>query len=123
MQFDFKRNATFTALILLIAAITQEVYTGMYVAEMTPPRQFLWGSEGFLFVMLGAFAGAGLAQAKSLQLGGSAIFGAAILNVVQVGVGLTMFGPFREVAEAVPEAAPAAGAIVAFPSFEWPCWR
>ena len=114
MDFDFKRTATFTALILLIAAITQAVYTGMYVAEMTPPRQFLWGSEGFLFVMLGAFAGAGLAQAKSLHLGWSAILGAAILNVVQVGVGLTMFGPFREVAEAVPEAAPAAGAIVAF---------
>ncbi|MEM7781175.1 MAG: thiamine biosynthesis protein ThiC [Pseudomonadota bacterium] len=114
MDFDFKRNATFTAIILLIAAVTQAVYTAMYVAEMTPPRQLLWGSEGFLFVMLGAFAGAAMAQAKSLHLGWSAILGAAILNVVQVGVGLTMFGPFREVAQAVPDAAPAASGVVAF---------
>jgi len=114
MDFDFKRNATFTATLLLIAAVTQAIYTGMYVAEITPPRQLLWGGEAFLFLMLGAFAGAALAQAKSLHLGWSAILGAAILNVVQVGVGLTMFGPFREVAQAVPDAAPLAGSIVAF---------
>ena len=114
MNFDFNRNAALTASILLIAAITQAIYTGLYVAEITPPRQLLWGGEGFLFVVLAAFAGAALAQAKSHHVGWSAIAAAAILNVVQVGVGLTMFGPFREVAQAVPEAAPAAGAIVAF---------
>ncbi|MEM7690544.1 MAG: thiamine biosynthesis protein ThiC [Pseudomonadota bacterium] len=114
MNTTFKRNAAYTAIILLVAAVTQAVYTGLYIAKADVPRQLLWGAEGFLFVMLGAFAGAALAQAKSAHLGWSAIFGAAILNVVQVGVGLTMFGPFREVAEAVPEAAPAAAAIVAF---------
>ena len=114
MNSTFARNAWLTALLLLIAALTQAVYTGLYVAEITPPRQLLWGGEGLLFVLLGAFAGATLAQAKSLHVGWSAILGASLLNVVQVGVGLTMFGPFREVAEAMPEAAPLAGSIVAF---------
>ncbi|MEM7701428.1 MAG: thiamine biosynthesis protein ThiC [Pseudomonadota bacterium] len=114
MDFTFSRNASITATILLIAAVTQAAYTAMYVAEITPPRQLLWGAEGLLFAMMAAFAGAALAQAKSLHVGWSAIVGAAILNVVQVGVGLTMFGPFREVAEAAPETAPLAGSIVAF---------
>ncbi|NQX93902.1 MAG: thiamine biosynthesis protein ThiC [Erythrobacter sp.] len=114
MDFTFKRNATITAAILLIAAITQAVYTGMYVAEITPPRQFLWGSEGLLFVLLAAFAGAALAQTSRNHLAFAAIAAAGVLNVVQVGVGLTMFGPFREVAETVPDAAPLAGSIVAF---------
>lgn len=114
MQSTFARNASLTAYLLLVAAITQAVYTGLYVAEITPPRQLLWGSEGLLFVLLSAFAGAALAQAKNLHFGWSAIFAAAVLNVVQVGVGLTMFGPFREVAEAAPETAPLAGSIVAF---------
>ena len=114
MNSTFARHAGATALILLVAATTQAVYTGLYVAEITPPRQLLWGGEAFLFALLAAFAGAALAQARSLHLGWSAILAAAILNVVQVGVGLTMFGPFREVAEAVPETAPLAGSIVAF---------
>ncbi len=114
MELSLKHTVSVVAWLLVAAAVTQAVYTGMYAAEMTPPRQLLWGTEGFLFVMLGAFAGAAMAQAKGLHLAWSAILGAAILNVVQVGVGLTMFGPFREVAEAVPEAAPAASGVVAF---------
>ncbi len=114
MNFSHARCAQVAAAILLTTAITQGIYTGLYASGMTPPRQLLWGGEAFLFVMLAAFAGAAQGQARSLHLGWSAILGAAILNVVQVGVGLTLFGPFREVAEALPEAAPAAGAIVAF---------
>ncbi|MEM9086868.1 MAG: thiamine biosynthesis protein ThiC [Pseudomonadota bacterium] len=114
MDFTFKRNANIVAALLLIAAITQAVYTAFYAAEMVPPRQLLWGAEGLLFTLLAAFAGAALAQARNLHLVWSAITAAAVLNVVQVGVGLTMFGPFREAATAVPDMAPAASAIVAF---------
>jgi hypothetical protein len=114
MDFSPARNARIIAVILLIAAITQGTYTGLSATGITPPRQLLWGGEAFLFVMLAVFAGAALGQAKSLHLGWSSILGAAILNVVQVGVGLTLFGPFSEVAKALPETALAAGAIVAF---------
>ncbi|MEM6477024.1 MAG: thiamine biosynthesis protein ThiC [Pseudomonadota bacterium] len=114
MDLNFRQTAQYSAVLLIIAATTQAIYTGLYIAEIQPPRTLLWGSEGLLFTVLAAFAGAAMAQASRLHLVWAAITASAVLNVVQVGVGLTMFGPFREVAEAVPEAAPAAGAIVAF---------
>ncbi|MEM6857990.1 MAG: thiamine biosynthesis protein ThiC [Pseudomonadota bacterium] len=114
MEFTFKRTTGIVAALLLIAAITQAIYTGLYIAKMDVPRQLLWGSEGVLFTILAAFAGSALAQAKRFHLALAAITAAAILNVVQVGVGLTLFGPFREAASAVPEMAPAASGIVAF---------
>lgn len=114
MEFSFKRTAQITGLLLLIAALTQGVYTALYMAEVQVPRQLLWGSEGFLFVMTAAFAGSAMAQAGQHHLGWSAIAAAAVLNVIQVGVGLTMFGPFFEVAGNVEAVAPAAGAVLAF---------
>lgn len=114
MQFTFQRTATITAALLLAAAITQAIYTALYLAMPDVPRGFLWGTEGFLFVLLAAFAGSALVQAKQLHLGWSAIAMAAVLNVVQVGVGLTMFGPFGEAAGADPAFAPLIGAVVAF---------
>lgn len=112
MHATFNRNVTIVASLLLIAAITQAIYTALYIAEMDVPRQLLWGSEGVLFTILAAFAGAAMVQAKELHLGWAAIAASAVLNVVQVGVGLTLFGPFFEVAGEVPEMAPVAGAIV-----------
>lgn len=114
MEFSFKRTIQIVAVLLIAAAVTQAVYTALYAAEADVPRKFLWGLEGLIFVLMAAFAGSALAQTKRFHLAWSAITAASVLNVVQVGVGLTMFGPFREVANAVPEAAPAAGAIVAF---------
>ena len=69
MTDTFNRNAVVTASLLLIAAITQAIYTGLYVAEMDVPRQLLWGGEGILFTVLAAYAGAAMVQAKQFQLG------------------------------------------------------
>ncbi|MEL6485559.1 MAG: hypothetical protein AAFQ13_00245 [Pseudomonadota bacterium] len=98
MEFTFKRTTGIVAAMVLIAAVTQAVYTGLYIAEMDVPRQLLWGGEALLFTLLAAFAGSALAQAQRLHLVFSAITAAAVLNVVQVGVGLTMFAPFGEAA-------------------------
>ncbi len=114
MEFTQQRTITITAALLLIAAVTQAIYTALYLTMPEISRAPLWGIEGFLFVMLAAFAGSALAQAKRLHLGWSAIAAAAVLNVVQVGVGLTMFGPFGDAAEADPSLAPLIGAVVAF---------
>ena len=114
MELSFNRTTQIVALLLLIAAVTQAVYTGLYIAEADVPRQLLWGSEGFLFVMLAAFAGSALATSKASSIGWSAITAAAVLNVVQVGVGLTMFAPFGEAAGEVAALKPAAGGVVAF---------
>jgi len=93
MDFTFERNVKLTAILLLVAAVTQAVYTALYVAEADVPRQLLWGSEAALFVMTALFAGTAMVQAKALHIGFVAIGFAAILNIIQVGVGLTQFGP------------------------------
>ena len=114
MDFTFKQSVRTVAALLITAAVTQTIYTAYYVFEMTPPRQLLWGLEGLLFVLLAAFAGSALVQAKSLTLGFSAIAFASALNVVQVGVGLTMFEPFFGAAEANEALEAVAGSILAF---------
>lgn len=114
MEFTFKRTTGIIAAMVLIAAITQAVYTALYIAEMDVPRQLLWGGEALLFTLLAAFAGSALAQAPRLHLVFSAITAAAVLNVVQVGVGLTMFAPFGEAAGEVEALRPAASSVVAY---------
>ena len=114
MELTFKRNVQIIAILLVLAAITQTVYTALYVAEMAVPRQLLWGTESFLFLMLTAFAGAAMLEARSLYLGWSALAFAGLLNVIQVGVGLTMFGPFSEAAGNVDALQPAASSVVAY---------
>lgn len=113
MEFDLKRTAQITGLLLLIAAITQAIYTALYVAEADVPRQLLWGSEGLIFVLMAAFAGSAMAQDDRHHLAWSAIAAASVLNVVQVGIGLTQFGPFFEASDAVEGLEPAARSVVA----------
>lgn len=114
MEFTFKRTVQITAYLLLALALTQVVYTALYISKVDVPRGLIWGLEGVLFTILAAFAGAAMVQAKNFHVGWSAIAFSAALNLVQVSVGLAMFGPFREVANNVEGLAPAAGAVVAF---------
>jgi hypothetical protein len=114
MEFTLKRTTQITGLLLLAAAVTQAIYTAFYLSEADVPRQLLWGTEGALFVFLAAFAGSAMVQTDRRHLAWSAITAAAILNVVQVGVGLTMFGPFFEASGNVEGLTPAARSVVAF---------
>ncbi|MFM9853722.1 MAG: thiamine biosynthesis protein ThiC [Sphingomonadaceae bacterium] len=117
MEFSHYRTVRIIATLLIIAAITQSIYTALYIAKVDVPRQLLWGSEGVIFAILAALAGAAMVRSKALTLAFSAIAFSAALNVVQVGVGLTLFGPFGEAADAVPALAPTASAIVGFSFF------
>ncbi|BBM00079.1 thiamine biosynthesis protein ThiC [Microbulbifer sp. GL-2] len=113
MNFTNKQTIQITSYLLLVLALTQTVYTALYIAEINAPRQILWGLEGLLFTILSAFAGAAMVQASNYQVGWSAIAFSAVLNVVQVSIGLTMFGPFREAASQLDALGTAAGAVVA----------
>ena len=117
MEDSFKSAAKLVAILLLVAVATQAVYTALYIAQADIPRGWIWGIEGVLFSVLAAYAAAALAQAKDLSLAWSAIAFSAVLNVVQVAVGLTLFGTFREASQAVEGLAPAMGGIVAFSFF------
>jgi hypothetical protein len=112
MEFTNKRTVQITACLLFILAVTQAIYTVLYIVEVNVPRQ-LWGLEGVLFSILAAFSGAAMVQAKNYQLAWSAITFSALLNIVQVSIGLTLFGPFREAASQLEVLEPVAGAIVA----------
>lgn len=113
MEFTNTRTVKVTAYLLLVLAATQALYTILHIAKVDVPRQLLWGLEGVLFTVLVAFAGAAMVQAKNLHVGWAAVAFSAVLNVVQVSIGLTMFGPFREAASQNESLGVVAGAVVA----------
>jgi len=117
MEFTQKQNILVISALLFLTGITQTLYTTLYLAASEVPRQWLWGLEGIAFILLAAIAGSALVQAKKYALGFSAIFASALLNIIQVGIGLTQFGPFREVAQSVEAIGPAAGSVVALSFF------
>lgn len=117
MDLTQSRTVKIIAILLLLAAVTQPIYTALYLGAPEFDRQFLWGLEGLIFVLLAAFSGSALVMAKRYTLGFSAIAFSAVLNVVQVGVGYTQFGPFREAAEANPDLSGVAFSVVAFSFF------
>ena len=114
MEFTLKRNVQIVTYLLIVLVVTQAVFTVLFNAGIAGPRPFLWGLEAVLFSVLAAFAGAALVQAKNYHLGWSAIAFSAVLNVVQVSIGLKLFGPFGGFAQQVEGAGPLIGAVVAF---------
>ncbi|MEO0448766.1 MAG: thiamine biosynthesis protein ThiC [Pseudomonadota bacterium] len=117
MDLSHSQTVKTIAALLLVAAITQPIYTALYLAAPEVERQFLWGFEGLIFVVLAAVAGSALVTAKRYTLGFSAIAFSAVLNVIQVGVGLTQFGPFRAAAELNADLGDVAFSVVAFSFF------
>jgi len=112
MQSDFKSNAQIVAYLLLALVVTQAIFTLLFNMNIAGPRPFIWGLEVILFTILAAFSGAALVQAGNNQLGWAAIAFGSVLNVVQVGIGLKMFGPFGGVAQQVETMGPLIGAVV-----------
>ncbi len=117
MELTQDRTVKIIAVLLLLAAISQPIYTALYLGAPDIDRSFLWRLEGLLFVLLATFAGSALVMAKRYTLGFSAIAFSAVINVIQVGVGLTQFGPFREAADANAELGGVAFSVVAFSFF------
>lgn len=113
MEFTNIRTVKITSYLLLALVITQALYTALYISGVSAPRHLLWGLEGCLFTILIAFAGAAMVQAKNYHVGWSAIAFSAVLNLVQVSIGLTMFGPFREAASQLEALGPASGSVIA----------
>lgn len=117
MDFTVKRSSQVVAFLLVSAAATQALYTFLYTTAPEVGRMPIWGAEALIFTLLAAFAASPMVHAKRFTVGWGAIFAAAILNVVQVGVGLTQFGPFFEAAGEAEALAPAASSVVAFSFF------
>lgn len=117
MEFTQLQTVKIVAAMLLLAAISQPIYTALYLGAPDIDRKLIWGLEGLLFALLAAFAGSALVMARRYTLGFSAIAISAVINTVQVGVGLTQFGPFGEAAAANSELSGVASSVVAFSFF------
>ena len=117
MEFTHSRTVKIIAIFLLLAAILQPIYTFLYLKAPGVDRQFIWGIEALLFVLLSAFAGAALVQTKRHALAFSAIAFSAVLNVIQVGIGLTQFGPVREAVKLNADLGSIASSVISFSFF------
>lgn len=117
MEFTQSRTIKITAILLLLTALSQPVYTALYISAPEVDRQILWGLEGLIFTLLVAFAGSALVLNKRYSLVFAAIAFSAVLNIVQVGIGVTQFGPFGAVARANAELSGLAGGVVGLSFF------
>ena len=117
MELSLKKTTQIIAALLLLAALSQPVYTALYQFAPDVDRLFIWKIEALIFVLLAAFSGSALVMAKRYTLGFSAIAFAAVLNVIQVGIGLTQFGPFGEAATANPDLGSVAFSVIAYSFF------
>lgn len=117
MNITQRSAAKTVALLLLLAAITQPIYTAFFIGAPEVDRRFLWRVEGLLFIVLACFAGASLVLAKRYALGFSAIAFAAVFKLFAVGLGLTQFYPFSAAGEMNADLSEVATSIVAFSFF------
>ena len=118
MELTQVKTVKVIAALLLLSAITQPIYTALFLgAPDVAGRNAIWGLEGLVFVFLTAFAGSALVMAKRYTLGFSALAFSAVLNVIQVGVGYTLFEPFSQAAEANAELRSISFSIVIFGFF------
>ena len=69
MELSYSRTLKITAILLLLAAITQPIYTALYLGAPEIDRQFLWGIEGLIFVLMTAFAGSAKAGLRTNKKG------------------------------------------------------
>lgn len=100
MELSQSRTVKTVGVLLLLAVISQTVFTALYIGPFEINPQFIWQFEALLFVVLAAVAGSALVMAKRYTLGFSAIAFSAVLNIIQLGIGFTQFGPFGEAAAA-----------------------
>ena len=117
MEFTQNRTIKILAILLLLAAIIQPIYTLLYQQAPEIDRKILWRLEALIFVLMAAFAGAAMVQDKRYALGFAAIAFSTILNVTQVGIGLLQFGPFRAATQTYEALGPMAFSVVALSFF------
>ncbi len=106
--------AIFISALLILTVISQLVYTatlsGVGIVEGWPLRSTIWTVEILLFTAIAIASLVGLIRSPSLQLGWSALVVAGLMNMIQSGIGLSMFLPASQAGE---EFAPLMGTVLA----------
>lgn len=100
MEQAYQNSSKIVAVSLLLTVISQVVYmaalTDVGMVEGWPLRSTIWTIEIILFSIVAAAGFAALAQTRQLHLAWSAIALFGLVNVIQAGIGLSMFLPATE---------------------------
>ncbi len=106
--------ATYISIMLLLTVATQIFYIatlgGVGIVEGWPPRSTLWTAEILLFSGITIASLVALVRSPAMPWGWAALVVAGAINIVQSGIGLSMFLP---AAKAGPEFAPLMGTLLA----------
>lgn len=110
MEFTPHRSAQIVAVALISMVATQIVYFALYSQGLDIERPIIWTVEAVAFLAIAVFALVPLARGSDMTAAWAAIAVGGVLNAIQVGMGLAMFGPVSEAGEAM---APAFQSILA----------
>lgn len=95
---------------LVSLVVTQAIYFTLYSSHAEINRPLIWGFEAAAYLAIAVCALTGLARGTGPGAGWAAIAISGVLNAVQIGMGLTLFGPLHAAGEAL---APVYDAVVA----------
>ena len=110
MDFTARRSAQIVVFSLIAVVVTQLIYIGVKRAGMELDTQSLWTAEALAFLAISTFALAPLARGSAHSVAWAAIAMGGVFNLIQVGMGLAMFGPLKDAGDAM---APAFDAVLA----------
>lgn len=110
MQYSASRASLIAAFFLIITVVTQLIYIGLSSAEIQPPANIIWTVEAVAFLAIAVFALVPMARGSAHSAAWAAVALGGAFNVIQVGMGLAMFGPLKDAGDAL---APAFEAVLA----------
>lgn len=102
------------SIMLILTVATQILYiatlSGVGIVDGWPLRSTVWTAELLLFTGITIASIVGLVRSPDMQLGWAALIVAGLINMVQSGIGLSMFLPATNAGEAF---APLMGTLLA----------
>lgn len=110
MTLTTMRAAQITAFSLIAVVVTQLVYFGLNAGGVEFESSNIWFFEAIAFLAMALGALVLMVRSQAAQTAAAAIALGGVLNAIQVGMGMAMFGPVSDAGEAM---APAYQAILA----------
>lgn len=101
MAHGESRLLALVPLLLLSVVVTQIVYIVKASYQLDIPGTAIWSVEAVMFLGVALLGLLAMAQNGPMTLGWAAIAIGGLLNVLQVGIGLAMFGPLADAGEAM----------------------
>ena len=102
------------AIMLILTVATQILYvatlSGVGIIEGWPLRSTIWTAELLLFTGIAMVSLVGLVRSPDMQLGWAVLVVAGLINMIQSGIGLSMFVPATQ---AGADFAPLMGTVLA----------